>query len=56
MFMFLLFINRILIILTDWATRDDSWMYFVFPLISLKVFYILGYLAKVIDKVIEIYF
>ena len=36
--------------LIDWLTRNDSWMYFVFQLLSLKVFCILGHLSKVIDK------
>ena len=51
MFLFLLFIKRILIdSLIDWLTSNDSRTYFVFQLLSLKFFCILCYLAKVIDK------
>jgi len=44
MSMFLLFIKRILIYwlidwLIDWLTHNESWLYFVFQLLSLKVFY-----------------
>ena len=53
--MFLLCIKRIFIDwLTDWLTRNDSWMYFVFQLLSLKVFSILGLLSKIIDKSIQL--